>query len=96
MRRENDFLGDLDITTDRLYGINTMRALDNFSISRLTMPPLFIKALAEVKLACARTNFQLGYLDDEKFEAIFYAINEITSGKYDAEFVTDADRKSVV
>lgn len=90
MRRENDFLGDLDITTDRLYGINTMRALDNFSISRLTMPPLFIKALAEVKLACARTNFQLGYLDDEKFEAIFYAINEITSGKYNAEFVTDA------
>lgn len=90
MRRENDFLGDLDITSDRLYGINTMRALDNFSISRLTMPPLFIKALAEVKLACARTNFQLGYLDDEKFEAIFYAINEVTSGKYDAEFVTDA------
>lgn len=90
MRKEEDGLGNYEIDEEKYYGINTARALDNFRISRLRMPPIFIKALAQVKLASARTNFQLGYLDDEKFEAIFYALSEIISGKYDDQFVTDA------
>lgn len=90
MRIEQDLLGDLEINKEKLYGINTARALDNFRISSLKMPSIFIKALAQVKLASARTNFQLGYLDDEKYEAIFFALNEIISGKHDQEFVTDA------
>ncbi|MBI9030733.1 aspartate ammonia-lyase [bacterium] len=90
MRIEKDLLGDLEIDKEKLYGINTARALENFRISRLNMPPIFIKSLAQVKLACARTNFQLAYLDDEKYEAIFYALNEIISGKHDEEFMTDA------
>lgn len=90
MRIEKDLLGDLEINKEKLYGINTARALDNFKISSLRMSSLFIKSLAQVKLACARTNFQLEYLDDEKYEAIFFALNEIITGKYDQEFVTDA------
>ncbi len=90
MRIEKDLLGDLEINKEKLYGINTARALDNFKISSLRMSSLFIKSLAQVKLACARTNFQLEYLDDEKYEAIFFALNEIIAGKYDQEFVTDA------
>ncbi len=90
MRIEKDLLGNLEINKDKLYGINTARALDNFRISSLKMPSLFIKSLAQVKLACARTNFQLEYLDDEKYEAIFYALNEIIAGKHDKDFVTDA------
>ncbi len=90
MRIEKDLLGDLEIKKEKLYGINTARALDNFKISSLKMPSLFIKSLAQVKLACARTNFQLEYLDDEKYEAIFFALNEIITGKHDNEFPTDA------
>ncbi len=90
MRIEQDLIGQYEIKKEKLYGINTARAIDNFKISRLLMPSIFIKSLAQVKLACARTNFQLGYLDDEKFEAMFSALNEIISGKHDGEFVTDA------
>ncbi|OQY39455.1 MAG: aspartate ammonia-lyase [Candidatus Cloacimonetes bacterium 4572_65] len=90
MRTEIDILGSLEIEDSKLYGINTARALDNFKISRLSMSSLFIKSFAEVKLACARTNFQLGYLEDEQFEAIFHACNEIINGNYHDEFQLDA------
>ncbi len=90
MRIEQDILGSYELTDKELIGINTARARDNFQISSLRMPKIFIKALAQVKLACARTNFQLGYLDDEKFEAILYATNEIIDGKHYDSFDLDA------
>ncbi|MBN2828959.1 MAG: aspartate ammonia-lyase [Candidatus Cloacimonetes bacterium] len=90
MRKESDLLGEIEIPDDAYWGVNTQRALENFAVSELWLPHIFTKAMAEVKLACARTNFRLGYLSESKFEAISYACEEIREGKYNDQFVLDA------
>ncbi|MDP8231423.1 MAG: aspartate ammonia-lyase [Candidatus Zophobacter franzmannii] len=90
MRKEKDLLGEIEIPQDAYWGVNTQRAIENFNVSNSVLPSIFTKAIAEVKLACARTNFRLGYLDDTKFEAISYACEEIREGKYNDQFALDA------
>lgn len=81
-RVEHDLLGERELPVDALYGIQTLRGIENFSISRFKLEqfPLFINGLAYTKWAAAEANHQLGLLTDEQFEAIKAACQDILSG----------------
>ncbi len=90
-RTEHDFLGVLEIPNDKYYGIQTLRAMDNFQITgdKLSSYPLMINALAYVKKAAALANAELGVMDQSIADAIAFACDEILAGKYHDQFVTD-------
>lgn len=90
-RIEHDLLGDREVPNQAYYGIQTLRALENFNISGVSLNfyPVLIQALAMVKLAAARANTDLGLLDNEISEAIQQACEEIIQGKYQLHFVVD-------
>jgi aspartate ammonia-lyase len=90
-RVETDTLGSREIPIDALYGAQTDRALENFRISGRTLAewPVFIRAFASVKEACAFANFSLGKLSERKYRAIAAACEEIRSGVYDRAFAVD-------
>src|SRR5438874_656735 len=85
-RIEKDTFGPIEVPADRLWGAQTQRSLQNFRISFEKMPPLLIKALAQVKRAAARVNMDLGVLDAKKGKAIVHAADEVISGKHEGEF----------
>jgi aspartate ammonia-lyase len=89
MRTEHDALGSRELPADTLYGIHTLRAAENFPVSPYRLAPPLIRALAQVKLACARTNARLGYLDNRLAEAIETACLEIIGGSHQDSFITD-------
>lgn len=64
-RTETDFLGSKEIPSDALYGIHTVRALENFRLSGRPVNRELVKAYGWVKLACFRTNRELGYFPDK-------------------------------
>jgi len=72
-RIEKDSLGELKIENDKLYGVQTARALENFNISNLKMPFDFIKALVIIKMAAATVNVELSLLDEKIGDAIIKA-----------------------
>jgi len=76
-RIEKDSLGPKEVPADAYYGVQTVRALENFPVSRLTFPPAMIRALATVKLAAAKANMQLGVLDKRRGQAIVRAAREM-------------------
>ena len=90
-RVEHDFLGELEIPNDKYYGIQTLRALDNFSITGipLSSEPFMVKCLAYVKKAAAMANAELGVIEQEIADVIVYACDEIIEGRYHDQFVTD-------
>ena len=90
-RIEHDLLGDFAVPADAYYGVQTARALENFQISgiELRQYPNFIKALAMVKLAAARANFETGGFSKEILTAIEGACQEIIDGKLHDEFKLD-------
>ncbi|HEX9980703.1 MAG TPA: aspartate ammonia-lyase [Flavobacterium sp.] len=90
-RIENDLLGNLEVPQDAYYGIQTQRAINNFNISNVQLYqfPEFIKALAYVKWASAKTNFKLGLLNEDVKNAIIDAAKEVIEGKFDKEFPID-------
>nr|WP_321514471.1 aspartate ammonia-lyase [uncultured Pseudodesulfovibrio sp.] len=90
MRRERDALGELEIPDNVYYGIHTMRAVLNFPFSKTTLPSPFIKALGQVKRACAETNTVLGHLNQELSSAIITACKELEDGKLSDHIVVDA------
>lgn len=85
-RLERDTLGEIRVPSDKLWGAQTQRSLENFRIGTETMPLELIRAYAILKKAAARANRQIGYLNDEKAEAIVRAAEEIRSGKLDDQF----------
>ena len=90
-RLETDFLGERRVPADAYYGIHTLRALENFPISGIpisTFPDL-VGALACVKQAAARTNYELGFLNARRTEAIETACDEIRGGLLHDQFVVD-------
>ncbi len=89
-RTEHDLLGELAVPADALYGIHTERALANFRLSGRTVPPALIRALAQVKKACALANRELGFQTLEKSDAICRACDEIAAGQHAAAFQLDA------
>ncbi len=88
-RIEKDSLGTKPVPSEAYYGIETLRAVENFPISGTRFHPQFIKSLAVIKKACALANRSLGRLDGRRAGAIIKACDEIISGKHRGEFVTD-------
>ncbi len=90
-RTEHDLLGEREVPYEYYYGIQTLRALENFNISgiRLSAFPLFVEALAMVKMAAAKANHDLGLLSAEITDAIVQASEEIIHKRFLNHFVVD-------
>ncbi len=90
-RKEHDLLGNRDVPAEMLYGVQTLRALENFNISGVSLNFFsdLISALAMVKMAAARANHDLGLLSKPVCEAICQACQEIMTGKFHYHFVVD-------
>jgi aspartate ammonia-lyase len=89
-RVEKDFLGEKMIPEEAYYGIQSMRAVENFPISGIGVHPELITALAEVKIACARANMELKRLNRRTGEAIVQAAEEIRQGALRDQFIVDS------
>ncbi len=85
-RIERDSMGELEVPADALWGAQTQRAVQNFPISGLPMPPRFVHALGLIKWAAAEANRDLGLLPAETAEAVQKAALEVAAGRHDAEF----------
>lgn len=88
-RTEKDSMGELQVPADALWGAQTQRAVDNFPISGLTMPPQFVSALGLVKWAAAGANSELGLMKSDIAVAIQKAALSVAEGKHDAHFPID-------
>ena len=88
-RIEHDSMGELAVPADALYAAQTQRAVLNFPISGIPMPPAFIHALGQVKAACARANQSLGHLDKTRAKAIVAAATQVAKGQFDDQFPID-------
>lgn len=90
-RIESDLLGEREVPVEYYYGVQTLRAVENFNVSRskLYHYPHIINGLADVKAASALANHKLGMLDESIKDAIVQACKEIKGGKLHEHFVVD-------
>src|SRR5687768_2005923 len=90
-RRERDLLGERDVPASALYGIQTLRAMENFAISGVELRefPGLISALASVKEAAALANHEMNLLSAEILDAISQAAAEIREGLHHEHFRVD-------
>ncbi len=88
-RIEKDFLGERVLPAEAYYGIQTLRATENFPITGYTIHSSLIKAMGIVKKAAALSNMEVHLLSKEIGEAIVEAAQEVIDGKWDAEFIVD-------
>ena len=88
-RIEYDSIGSLEINNNAYYGVQTLRAYNNFHITGKTMHKDLIKSLAEIKKAAAITNSDAGKLSQSKASAIIKACNYVISGELDDDFIVD-------
>lgn len=89
-RIESDSIGSLEIPADAYYGVQTSRGCKNFNITGIRMNDRFIKNIVKIKKAAAIVNGRAGSVAKDTAAAIVKACDEALSGKFDAEFVTDA------
>ena len=89
MRTEHDFLGELEVPDDVYYGVQTMRAIENFYITGQKLDPDFIVALAQVKKAAALANMDTGRLPHEIGDVLVRAADEIIAGGLIDQFPVD-------
>ena len=90
-RLESDLLGERQIPADKLYGVQTLRGIENFQISRFRLDqyPLFINGLAYTKWGAAIANHAHGLLTDEQYKTIVATCKEILEGKHHDQFPVD-------
>ncbi len=88
-RTERDSMGELQVPEDALWGAQTQRAVNNFPISGMRMPPAFIRALGLVKWAAAGANAELALLSSNKAVAIQKAALTVANGEHDDQFPID-------
>jgi fumarate hydratase class II len=88
-RIEKDSMGELQVPAEALYAAQTQRAVENFPISGLKMPPAFIAAVALIKQCAARVNKDLGLLERGIAEAIERAAQDVIDGRYADQFPVD-------
>lgn len=88
-RIEKDSLGERKVPYDKYYGIQTLRAIENFPVSNILPKREFIKAVAVIKKAAAMTHMGLGILTKKKARAIIKASDEVIRGDLDKHFVVD-------
>ncbi len=82
-------MGELAVPAAAYYGAQTARAIENFPVSGLRFPRVFIRAMGLIKWASASVNQSLGLLDKKRAEAIKNASREVVDGRWDAEFPVD-------
>ena len=88
-RTEEDSLGSREVPENAYWGIQTLRARENFPVSGLRSSRHLVRAYALLKLACCRANVAAGGLDAERGRAIGRAAEEMADGKFDGEFPID-------
>lgn len=89
MRLEHDFLGELEVPDEAYYGVQTIRAMENFSITGERLDKDFIIAMATVKKAAALANMKTGRLDEKIGNALVKAADEVIAGKLHDQFPVD-------
>jgi aspartate ammonia-lyase len=89
IRIEKDFLGEKNVPADAYYGIQTLRAVENFPITGYRIHGELIKALAMVKKAAALANMEVGRLYKGLGEVIVKAADEIIDGEWHDQFIVD-------
>jgi fumarate hydratase, class II len=85
-RKESDSLGVVEVPADKLWGAQTQRSLEHFSIGRDLIPPEMITAYAILKKAAAAANHASKRLDDQRYKLIVQACDEILAGKHNEMF----------
>ncbi len=89
MRKEYDFLGEMEIPEDVYYGVQTMRAIENFRITGQTIDKDFVQSMAKVKKAAALANMSTGRLEESIGKALVQAADEIIAGQMLDQFPVD-------
>ncbi|MGZ5402945.1 MAG: class II fumarate hydratase [Aeromicrobium sp.] len=88
-RIEHDTMGEIKVPAKALWRAQTQRAVENFPISGTPIESAQIKALAQIKAACAKANAELGIIGQDMADAIVAAAAEVESGRHDLEFPID-------
>ena len=88
-RVEKDSIGSKDVPEDVYYGVQSLRAAENFHITGLNMHPEIINSLAYIKKAAAITNCEINLLDKKIADAIVKACDEILAGQHHEDFIVD-------
>ena len=90
-RSESDFLGTVQIPANALYGVNTVRGVDNLTVSKrpIGSEREFVRAFAYCKWAAALANRDVGVVDGEQCQAIVQACRELAEGQHDAFMIVD-------
>lgn len=90
-RMEHDLLGEREVPYENYYGIQTLRGVENFPITGIPIShfPALVNSLAQVKMACALANHDLGLMDETVKNAIVQSCQEVINGKYHIHFVVD-------
>ena len=88
-RIEKDSMGEFEVPIDAMYGASTARAIENFPISELKFSRSFIRALGEIKKACAVVNQNNKLLDKKIATAIIDGAEEVIAGNHDKDFAVD-------
>ena len=89
MRLESDSIGEMEVPGEAYYGVQALRANENFPITGNSLHPDFIKNMARIKRAAAITNMRAGRLKPEIANAIESASNEVVCGMFASEFIVD-------
>jgi Aspartate ammonia-lyase len=88
-RVERDFLGEKHVPLDAYFGVQTMRAVDNFPITGYHIDDELINAMAVIKKSAALANSEIGQLNEKIAQAIVTAADEILKGEFHDQFVLD-------
>ena len=88
-RLEKDSLGEIKVPKNAYWGAQTQRAVENFPISGIRFPEVFIRSLGYIKLACAKVNGESRLLDKNLSHAIIRACEEIIAGRFNDQFPLD-------
>lgn len=89
-RQEYDSIGMKEVPVDAYYGVQSLRAAENFRITGTKVHPEMIKAIAEVKKAAAIANYQAGVIEKKVSDAMVQACDEILDGKFVDQFIVDS------
>ncbi len=89
-RIEEDSIGRREVPREAYYGIQSLRASENFQITDLNIHPRLVSSLAQVKKAAAESNREIGLLNVEKADAIVQACEEVKKGSLHDQFIVDA------
>jgi len=88
-RIEKDYLGEMRVPKNSYYGVQTVRAIENFPISGQTSQPVFTTSIVQIKKAAAMVNVELGCLDSKIGNMIILACDRILNGEFQDQFVVD-------